>query len=233
MHKWLITIFCSLMMTPLFALQIKNVINNETTSAKISSVDVTRIFVQGDRIKSIKGIKGAYTRENDEQNGEIYIQPTSGYQFRPFTILISTEKGCHFTLLLHPTSSPSETLMLVPKGVGQEGASRFEKASPYELTLTHLIRAMKNGVLPEGYVASGVSTNKNIQYGKHFIIKLKTVYQGLNLRGEIFEIKNRLSTTAYIDEKEFYKKGARAISLDAIVIPPYQKVNLYRVISHE
>ena len=80
MTKWplmlLGSLFVASVVTNIFALQIKSVVDNETTSAKISSVDVTRIFVQSDRIKSVKGIKGAYTRENDEKNGEIYIQPS-------------------------------------------------------------------------------------------------------------------------------------------------------------
>ena len=102
MRNCFLVLFCFYLCTPVFALQIKGVVDNETTVAKISSVDVTRIFVQGDRINSVKGLKGAYTRENDEKNGEVYLQPTSFYQDRAFTILIQTEAGRHFTLLLNP-----------------------------------------------------------------------------------------------------------------------------------
>lgn len=222
--------FC-LMGSDVFALQIKAAVDNETTIAKISSVDVTRIFVEGDRIKSVKGLKGAYTRENDERNGEIYIQPTPLYQDRAFTILIETEQGRHFTLLLNPTSSPSETLMLVPKGVGRERALHFEQAQPYELTINHLIHDMKNGVMPEGYSVHGIESKRTYKFGSKFNVKLKTIYQGLNLRGEIYELKNNQSHLIQLDEREFYKKGTRAISLDTIEIPPKAKISLYRVIS--
>jgi conjugal transfer pilus assembly protein TraK len=237
MVKWPVILMTSLCIasaaSTVFSLQVKSVVDNETTNAKISSVDVTRIFVQGDRIKSVKGLKGAYTRENDEKNGEIYIQPSSLYQDRAFTILINTEQGRHFTLLLNPISSPSETLMLVPKGVGLERAARFEQAAPYELTINHLVRAMKNGVMPEGYAVQEINSKTTYQFDNRFQLKLKTVYEGLNLRGEIFTITNKLKTPIQLDEREFYKKGTRAISLDTIVVAPKATIHLYRVLSHD
>lgn len=233
MYKWSLILFTLGIMNVAYALQIKSVVDNETTSAKISSVDATRIFVEGDRIKSVKGIKGAYTRENDEKNGEIYLQPSPLYQQRAFTVLIDTEQGRHFTLLLHPSSSPSETLMLIPKGVGRLRAARFEEAMPYELTIHHLIRHMKNGTMPEGYAVREVTSKNVYQSGNRYRLKLKTIYQGLHLRGEIFTITNQLKTPIYLDEKTFYKTGTRAISLDSIVVLPKATIHLYRVLSHD
>ena len=214
------------------ALQIKSVVDNETTAAKVSSSDVTRIFVQGDRIKSLCGVKGAYTRENDEGNGEVYIQPTPAYQERAFTILVDTEEGRHFTLLLTPVSVPSDTLMLIPKGVAKLKAEHFEQSSPYETTISRLMRAMVNAEVPEGYAVTQVNNPKLYLLGNIAKVQLKTVYQGLNLRGEIFEITNTKSCPITLDEREFYKTGAVAISLQAITIAPHLHVNLYRVLSH-
>jgi conjugal transfer pilus assembly protein TraK len=234
MRKWPHYLFSLIFVIQnVFALQIKSVVDNETTTAKISATDVTRIFVQGDRIKSVKGLKGAYARENDEKNGEVYIQPTGYYQDRAFTILVSTEQGRHFTLLLNPTHSPSETLMLVPKGVGRERAARFEQASPYELTVYHLIRAMKNGEMPEGYAAHAVDNKTTYQLDRRFSLKLKTVYEGLNLRGEIYELCNRLNYSIQVDERAFYKAGTRAVSVDMITVSAKSTINLYRVVSHD
>ena len=60
-------------------------------------------------------------------------------------------------------------------------------------------------------------------------VKFKAIYQGLNLRGEILEIQNVKNFSVTLDEREFYKQGTRAVSLDAIQIAPFGKVNLYRV----
>jgi len=226
-------LFYLLLTSNVYALQVRSVVDNETTAVKISSVDVTRIFVQSDRIKSVKGLSGAYTRENDEKNGEIYIQPTALYQDHAFTILINTEQGRHFTLLLNPTSSPSETLMLVPKGVGRLRAARFEEAQPYELTINRLVRAMKNGVMPEGYAVREVNSRTTYHLGRQLNIHLKTIYEGLNLRGEIYVIQNRCAIPLQLDERQFYKRSVRAVSLDSIEVAPKGQVYLYRVVSHD
>jgi type-F conjugative transfer system secretin TraK len=232
MRKWSLVLVSLWLASPVFALQIKNVVDNETTSAKISSLDVTRIFVEGDRIQSVKGVKGAYTRENDEKKGEIFIQPTSAYQDHAFTLLINTEQGRHFTLLLRPTASPSETLMLVPKGVGHARAAHFEQASSYDLTITHLMRDMKKGTLPEGYVMQAIEGKTTYQFGTKLQVKFKAIYQGLNLRGEILEVKNMQCIPVTLDERTFYKEGVRAISLESIQLPSCGKINLYRVTSY-
>jgi conjugal transfer pilus assembly protein TraK len=233
MRKWLLIIMMFCMMQGAYALQIKSVIDNETTSVKVSSSDVTRIFVEGDRIKSVKGLKGAYTRENDEKNGEIYIQPSALFQNRSFTMLINTEQGRHFTLLFHPTASPSESLMLVPKGVGRLRAARFETVSSYDSTLIHLIRHMKNGTLPEGYAVHQVGDTTVYQGGNRYRLTLRTVYEGLRLKGEVFTIKNELKTPIMLDERTFYKPGARAISLDRLAVPAKEMIHLYRVMNND
>ena len=216
----------------IFALQIKGVVDNETVSAKISSLDLTRIIVQGDRIKAFKGISGAYTRENDKQNGEVYIQPTVFYQSMPFTVLVETEQGRHFTLLLKPMSVPGGTLMLVPKGVGKQQAARFEQASDYELTISHLIRAMATSFMPEGYTVNQVDSKKVYAIGNIARIRLKTVYQGLNYQGQIYELTNTQSVSITLDEREFFKPGTRAISLENIVVAPHCKIKVLRVVSY-
>lgn len=233
MRKLVLFIIGLIFTTQSFALQIKGVVDNETVSAKISSLDVTRILVQGDRIKSFKGISGAYTRENDKQNGEVYIQPTSLYQSTPFTTLVETEQGKHFTLLLNPIAVPGGTLMLVPKGVGNREAARFEKASDYELTLSHLIRAMATDTIPEGYTISQVNYKKVYVIGDTAKVRLKTIYQGLNFQGQIYELTNTQSVPITLDEREFFKQGTRAVSLESITVAPHGKIKVLRVVSHD
>jgi conjugal transfer pilus assembly protein TraK len=232
MRKLLILIIGMLFTIQAFALQIKGVIDNETVSVKISSLDVTRIVVQSDRIKSFKGISGAYTRENDKNNGEVYIQPTALYQNTPFTVLVETEQGRHFTLLLNPIAVPGGTLMLVPKGVGKQQAARFEQASDYELTLSHLIHAMATDTMPEGYTISQVDTKTVYAIGNIAKLRLKTIYRGLNYQGEIYELTNTQPVAITLDEKEFYKPGTRAVSLESITVAPHGKIKILRVVSH-
>lgn len=233
MRKWMLISIMMLIAQNALALQMKSVVDNETISVKIASQDVTRIFVQGDRIKSVKGIKGAYTRENDDKNGEIYLQPTMNYQTSAFTVMLETEKGHHYTIILNPMSVPAETLMLVPKGVGREAAAKFEQAAPYEMTLTHLMQAMVANQMPEGYAVYQIDNKKKCyRLGNIADFRLVTVYQGLNLQGEVFELTNRKSYPITIDEASFYKLGTRAISLSTTRVDAHDKAYIYRISSH-
>jgi len=232
MHKLLIVILNFILISQAYAAQIRGVIDNGTITAKISSLDITRILVQGDRIKTFKGIKGAYTRENDENNGEIYIQPTAPYQNAAFTVLVETEKGRHFTLLLTPVGVPGGTLMLVPKGVGKEEADHFEHESDYQTTISHLIRAMATDTVPEGYSVSEVDDKTLYHFGNIATLRLKTIYRGLHFQGQIYELTNTQSFPIKLDEKQFFKQGISAISLENITVPPHGKVKLIRVVTH-
>lgn len=232
MRKSYLLVLSILLSTPCFPLQIKQAVNNETISAKVSSTDVTRILVQGDRIQSVKGVKGAYTRENDNINGEIYIQPTALYQNRAFTVLINTELGRHFTLLLNPMSVPSDTLMLVPRGVTENLATKYENASPYEMTIAHLIKDMRAGMSPDGYAVRNINHKQQYLYGNIAYLKMKAIYQGMNLRGEVWEVTNKTSNRIALSEKDFYKVGVRAISIENIEVQPKGVTYLYRVVNH-
>ena len=232
MRKLLLILTSLLLSSYVYATQIKGVVDNETVTAKISSLDITRIIVQGDRIRSLKGIRGAYTRENDENNGEVYLQPTSLYQNSAFTVLVETEKGRHFTLLLTPISVPGGTLMLIPKGVGREEAARFEQSSDYQTTLSHLVRAMSTGAMPEGYRVKEVDNKTLYHFGNLATLRLKTLYQGLHFQGQIYELTNTQSFPIRLDEKQFFKQGTRAISLETIEVAPHGKIRLIRVVNY-
>lgn len=232
MYRYFLLIIIYFICVTAFAMQVKNVVDNETISAKISSLDITRIVVRGDRIKNLRGVKGTYLHENDEKNGEVFIQPANEFRTLAFTILIETEQGHHFILLLHPVVIPSETLMLVPKEAHRLLARRFEKAFPYELTLLHLIRAMKREDVPDGFIVKKVDDKQTYKIGNIAKLHLKSIYEGLNLQGEVFELTNTQSKEITLNEREFYKKGTRAISLERINVPSYSKITVYRVVSH-
>lgn len=227
------TLICTYFFTSsLYALEIRSAIDNETVTAHVSALDITRIFVAGDRIQSVMGVKGAYTRSNDEEKGEIFIQPTNPYNSHAFTMLITTERGLHFTLLLIPTRTPSDTLMLVPKGVGSESAGHFEKDAPYVTVISHLIFAMRNHLIPPGYAVTELAGTHRYAFGRDFYLRRQTLYQGASLTGEIFAVMNMTSHVIPLDERLFYNHGTRAISLESISLPPHGCIHLYRIVSH-
>jgi len=201
---------------------------NESATAKISSSELSRIFVEGDRIKSIRGMENSYIFKSDNTKGEIYLKPTAAYQGRMFTVFINTESGRTFTLLLIPIDATSQTIMIKPPAIIKK-AEKWERLLPYENTLLNIVLAMFNETELDGFEVKNVIDVKPKYLGDIATLKLLTVYNGNHLTGEIFEVKNRKKTKIIITEKEFYKPNARAISLKDHVIEGEASTLLYVV----
>jgi type-F conjugative transfer system secretin TraK len=232
MLRFLLVMLSVFYVSPVFALDMKEVIDNESVAAKISAIDITRLVIRGDRIKNIKGVIGTYTHENDKNSGEVYIQPTSSFQHAAFTILVESEQGLHFTLLLDPIDVPGGTLMLVPKKIEITEREEAKQASNYELTLTRLMRAMRLQKTLAGYTKHTVDDAKLYTMGSMTSLHLKTVYQGSTFQGQLFELTNSSSQIWALDERQFLGARTRAVSLEYSSLAPQQTVTVLRVISH-
>lgn len=214
----------------LYALEIKPVTDNGTTIATISSNDLTKIMIKGDRIYKIYGNKGVYTLEKNPDLGVIYIRPTSNYSHAAFTILIDTELKQHYTLLLNPMSVPSDTLLLVPTGVIANAAAHVEQSSPYEISLINIIDSISNGNTPEGF-ANHLAFKRNFIIGD-VTISAKKNYQGNHVRAEIWQLSNNSNKNITLSERDFYKPGTLAISFINTNINPHGETTMIRIVNH-
>jgi hypothetical protein len=100
--------------------------------------------------------------------------------------------------------------------------------------MLHLIRTIKKGDRPEGYdmhMVNGSKTTHSLQ--GCLAVTLRQVYEGLNFNVEVFEVKNRRAAPLTLEERGFYQPGVRAISLDALQIPPFRTTHLYRIVHHD
>src|SRR5574338_1635389 len=100
--------------TGVFALQIKAVKDNMTVPVKISARELSRVFVENDRIQSTRGLNGAYELTKDEKSGSIYVKPTPFYANKAFNLFITIEYGHTYNLLLTPLNIPAENIELKP-----------------------------------------------------------------------------------------------------------------------
>lgn len=234
MRKTIISVIACLITLPCFALQIKHVKDNETVNAYVAQKGKTRVFVEGGRIASLHGTPNAYVYKNDDVHGQVFIIPTVPYQHKPFSLFITTETGKTYGLKLNPRNTLSESIMLQPK-IDNSKAVTWETASTYNNAIVNLIRYMANGVSPEGYEVINIaknSKNKIYYLGNIAEIKPLAIYNGVHLRGEVYQVINRLNRSITVTETEFYRPGTRAIAIDQHTLPPYGKTYLYGVMSN-
>jgi len=214
-----------------FALQVKPVKDNQTISAKISTKELSRIFVSNDRIQATRGISGAYELMKDEQQGMVFIKPTAFYGNRSFNLFVTTEHGHTYNLLLIPMNIPAESIQLKPMSPTIRLAERWEKNSPYVDMLIQLMNSMVNEKRPDGYVV--VPVQGKIYRFPEFTMQLVTVYKGSHLQGEIWCIKNCTKKSLYLKPNQFFQSNTRAIALEDETLAVGEETYLYKVNNHD
>lgn len=225
-----IVILGILFTTTSFAIQIKNVKDNQSVSAKISVKELSRIFVEGDRIQAIRGINGAYEIIKDEKQGMVFIKPSPFYYNKPFNVFLTTELGHTYNLLLIPVNIPAQNIQITPLSPAKKLASRWELNSPYIDKLIQLMNDMINDGKPEGYAVYSINS-KPIRYPQYTIEPVK-IYKGNYLYGEISLIKNCTKNTIKISPYNFYQKNTRAIALQNETLISGGSTYLYKVKDH-
>lgn len=232
-YLWMNVIALSCLYSPvLLALQVKPITDNGKAEAFAATQGITRIAVDQDRITNVRGPAGAYQMQNDNSQGAIFIQPTAAYQKKPFTLFIATEQNHNYVLRIIPRDQNADTILLQPQDAKNPQAAAWEQASPYTQSITQLMNAMANQATPEGYSRNNLIKSPQLPLGNLATIQLKQVYFGANLQGQIYQVTNKTQQTLYLNEREFYQVGDRAIALSNLVVPPKGQTYLYKVRSH-
>lgn len=217
-----------------WATQLLRVKDNATFSASISALEPTFIAVEGDRIAVLRGVEGAYTYSNDTNQGAVFLKPTEAYQKSSFYVFVTTEQHHNYILLLKPSAAlRAGALILKPRVPKTAVTSRWEQDSPYEKTLTALLNSMRRGDSLEGYEIIAVNSKKAQKLGTQLQLRLKTIYAGAQLQGEIYEVANRTNNPVVLQERLFYRAGDRAIALRDFNVAPHNTTLLYKVTGND
>lgn len=215
------------------ALQIKPLKDNQTAFVTISSSEQSRLFVQGDRIRAVRGLEGAYDLKKDEEAGDIYIQPAPLYQHQAFNLFIATEQGHAYTVLASPLAIPAETIELKPLSPSILKAEQWETASPYAETLIHLIRSMVTATHPAGYAVIPMGCRKKMALSKGLTLQLRVIYRGKHLQGEVVSIQNTSKNTVLLTPTNVYQPNLLAVGWEKNSLQPNEVIRLYRVVAHD
>lgn len=121
----------------------------------ISGTDMTRIYVEGDRIHQVFGLEGRFALEAEENSGQIFIKPTELTTQETLKISLVTEEGVTQDLALRSVPGEAETVCLKRKGSSKKAllplALRGDKAPSYVKNLLNKIRSVVKEAVPEGF----------------------------------------------------------------------------------
>jgi conjugal transfer pilus assembly protein TraK len=215
---------------PSLAMETKWMADNQTRLVKISSKDITRIFVADDRIRAVKGQENAYTIKSDLSTGQIFIAPTVDHQHIPFSLFITTEQGRNYTLFAVPIDVPGQVIEIKPLSPVKKIAEHWEKSGPFTERIIALIHAMAHHEAPNGYV---IHPENFKRHTKNTLITLQESYRGNHFRGDVLSIKNTSAKTILLNETDFYQTRVIAIAFPLQKLAPNNSTLIYRISSND
>ena len=225
--KKIIISFCCLasLINSAIAAQMRSVEDGSEFTAEISKIDINRIKVVGDRVRSVKSNAEELVVSVEERLGEIYVRPASLAENKPLNLFIITEQNFTYKALLYPKSIPSEQIIIKNDDVVANSDAEVAKATKnsYEQQIIALLKAMRAKSKLEGYQIK--SEKKYVDLGDLEMKKI-TTYKGQSFIGEVFTIKNSTNQLLNLEEKIFFKNGVRAVKIGNQTLLPDESTEI-------
>lgn len=229
--------------------------DSETVPIELSSVDINRLVIEGDKITSIDCPEGfcVVTATKSDRSGAARVNLNLAM---PFTAYVSTKKGRHFGLFISPKAIPAVTSIFTPEHYREEQPSVFDKKTPYPTMLTEftaqMIRYLNTGKPIDGYRVHAVNEEVTAPLapnakGKSIddamlahLNNLATkpvglttepafVFTGKHFNGIIYRVINHSKEPMTLTTAQFYSPTTRAAALSAYELAPQQTGHLFVV----
>lgn len=212
--------------------------NNQTVTVKLSTDDANRIFVQGDKVKDIGCMKGfCVSKEFDNGDAIIKLGDAARFAQSGFTVFVSTQGGRQFAMQVIPQSIPGKTVEFTPLSGAPLTIKHDEKNAPYQESLINLIKAMmkydQTGKVVDGYGVADIPNAKSESFNGDLIIFPIRLFQGDQLMGVVYEIKNDGKKEKTINGAAFYKHKMRAIAVSKETLKAGETTRIYEVVSQQ
>lgn len=203
------------------AAQYKKAQDGSEINAQISAKEISRVKVVGDRIKSVKKNDGEFNISADEQLGDIYIRPNNNAK-KPINLFVNTEQGNTYKLLLTVADIPAEQIFIENN---HEDILSINDSENYKQKIIKLYMAMQ---AREKYPDFKIKQrSKYLKLNDKINGNSQIIYEGKNINGEIYKIKNNSKEIYYLQERDFYQKNVIAVKLDNSHLAPNESGNLF------
>ncbi len=195
-----------------------NATDNGSVVAFISKNDLTRIAIDGDRIKALRPSSGNFTLEIDPKNGNGFIMPGVGGINQTITIMMTTEKGKNVRLLFTPMDIPLEQVIIKIDDVLNDNQNKNIKLfgnAQYAGAIAQIFKSIFNNEIPEGFKVKDlglISPQKGI-------FTIDKAWENEFVRMELLSYENVLDSEQAV-EKEMNLTGALAYWIENSTAKP-------------
>jgi conjugal transfer pilus assembly protein TraK len=209
---------------PAVALQSLDARDGETVLGKISRREVTRIAFERGRIRKVTGNAGEFVLEKDEEKGQIFIRPASADSTKPINLFVASDDRT-VALLLQPVDTPSDTLVIRTGHAPLGATSRVEKSGRHVRTIKNLLLAMAGDALPDDMEVREPGQEFALWPGVR--LTLERAWLGAGIVGEKYLLANLGTSALNLAERDLFKPGVMAVSLEQASLRPGESTNLF------
>lgn len=221
-----------------FAQELTNIVDvgsGRAPEIRISRKDFTRIAVFDGRIVNAKFKKGDLDTSPDEKTGSLYVLPNvSG----PVSTFIITQSGQTHQVNLVPSDQPAQTIVLREPAIDKASkdtkssindprsvSQRVDRATSFDAAIKRLVGAMARNEKPADLTYREV--NQEFQLWQCTRLWLMSQYTGQTYSGEHFRLQNTCPQPLRLDEREFFKPGVLAVSMEIHQLAPQESTDIF------
>lgn len=195
---------------------------DDTQTASVSRSEPTLIRVEGQRIRRIFGREGDFTFTPDKDAGTAYLKPEPAKQ--AFSAFVSDDAGRTWKLLLSVVDGPSDSIVIKGKPDSASKPAGRDQSR---------IQAVKRVVLAlEADKEASMETravNEIVPLWRESLFVLVKVLDG-PIKGEKYTLTNASNRPMVIDEREFYRRGVIAVTVEKPRLDPAETTAVYVVL---
>lgn len=193
---------------------------DDTLAAGLSRSEPTLIRIEGHRIRRVFGAEGDFDVKADKDAGTAFVKPTTD---KPaFSAYVADDAGRTWKLLLSLTDGPADSIVIKGRG-GEPAGKRPGKDSARNLEIKRVVLALD----ADGETNMESRTaNELVPLWKEALFVLVKIVQG-PLKGEKYHLSNTSDKPMVIDERELYRRGVVAVSVEKSELKPAETTAVY------
>lgn len=207
--------------------------DNDTVSVVLSSVDINRLVVKGDKITGIDCPAGfcVVAGTKSDTSGAARLKLNIAV---PFVAYVSTKKGRQFGLFITSRAMPAVTSEFIGVQNTQQAPSVFDKTAPYPVQLAEftaqMVRWTETGEMMSGFSLHPVDPKTVASaFNAPLAVIPDTLFVGKPFSGIRYQLINNTATVKHLTTAQFYSHSARSAALSASRLAPNETAWLYIV----
>jgi len=206
--------------------------DGDTIPVTLSSLNINRLLVKGDKIVNITCPSGFCTSSSNQKDKTGSVSLKVNIQL-PFNVHVTTLKGRVFSLFVNPKATPSVVTEFVPSDAAREQASVFDRGFDYPTSLAEFTKKMmhyqRDSTPISGFSVHPVDPKTLPPVKGDLPLIPQMVFVGDDYSGIIYEVRNHSGDNVTLTTAQFYSYSARSAALDRLTLGPNESTHLYLV----